>query len=87
MIKYKTKSYSARIFEVEVQKETDLSVWVNGHRESKDTRYSKYSDTFDDAKNYLVKRIESKIESLSRQLKNEKERLEEARSLKEETNA
>ena len=52
-ISYKWGS-SAEIKEVEVEKETDKSVWINGSRTAKATAYSTFFDTFQEAKKGLI---------------------------------
>ena len=54
-ISYKWGS-SAEIKEVEVEKETDKSVWINGRRTAKETEYATFFDSFEAAKKALISR-------------------------------
>lgn len=62
MIKYKTDKSMKKIYKVQIQRETESSVFVNRTawgetkqvRESKSTEWHSYHDTFDEAKSELV---------------------------------
>lgn len=59
MIKYQTDSgdrwsVKAEIIPVEVEKETETSVWIRGQRNNKVTQYTVYHDTWEAAKAYLI---------------------------------
>lgn len=63
MIKYLTEHYSnPRIIEVEVEKETESSVWVRGSRSAKLTDNRGYFDSWEDAHAFLLKNAEAKVE-------------------------
>jgi hypothetical protein len=65
MKKYKTDScqwiISGKIEEVEVERETASSIWINGRRNSKVGDFYMYFDTWDDAHAFLKKRCDEKV--------------------------
>jgi hypothetical protein len=61
MKKYVTKDYSNKIIAIDVERETDESVWINGRRNAKITSWARYHNTFDDAKTYLIEKKERVI--------------------------
>lgn len=72
MIKYKArinKRFCCKdeIEEVEIDKETDKSVWINGVRNAKRTEWANYYDTWEDAHNDLMRHQQRHVESLYRQ--------------------
>lgn len=68
MIKYKTSSYGVKIEAVEVGRETEHFVWINGRRRSRLGQYESYFDTWRLAKAHLVDVVDSKVSKLERQL-------------------
>jgi len=65
MKKYKTNacrwSITAKIEEVEVEREMESSVWIKGRRNAKVTEFDMYFDTWDDAHAYLKKKCGEKV--------------------------
>jgi hypothetical protein len=59
MTKYRTKWQ--QIEAVDVEKESDCFVWINGRRNAKTSSYECYFRTFDDAKAYLLDKAECKV--------------------------
>jgi len=55
MIKYKTDGWNSLIERIEVERETDSSVWIKGRRCAKASSYNNYFDKWDQAKDYLLK--------------------------------
>ncbi|MEW8048955.1 MAG: hypothetical protein AB2792_20095 [Candidatus Thiodiazotropha sp.] len=53
---------------VQVEKETDKSVWINGRRSAKRSDYENYFDSFDDAKAYMTKYAEDALAAARRRL-------------------
>ena len=55
MIKYKA-NYCVRpeVEKVEIEKETESSVWIKGRREAKETQYHAFFNTFQEAKDFLI---------------------------------
>lgn len=69
MIKFRTGEYNKdMIVEVEVERESDSSVWIKGRRNNKRSTYENYFDSWDEAKAYLLEKAESKAASCRRQL-------------------
>lgn len=68
VIKYLTGWFTkgGPIQEVEVEKETDKSIWIDGNRESKNSDHAQYHDTWDDAKAFLLKKAEKKLNKARR---------------------
>lgn len=50
------------IKEVEIERETDKSVWIDGHRYSKLTCDIQYFDTIDDARDWIVACADERVE-------------------------
>jgi hypothetical protein len=75
MKKYKARlsrrwNCDAKITEVEVERETDASVWIDGRRSKKESEYETYFDSFEQAKTALLDRQQSRIYGLRAQLDN-----------------
>lgn len=49
---------------VEVEKESDSSIWVSGRRRAKSSRYATFVPTLAEAKSILSRRLESRTEYL-----------------------
>jgi len=50
------------IEEVEVDRETESSVWINGRRRARQSEYEMFFSTREKAKDFLVRRMQSKVE-------------------------
>jgi hypothetical protein len=84
MIKYKAEfSWEPRIKKVEVERETDASVFFKEFSERKLTQYHAYFDSFEEAKDYLCKIFESRVEVVRRNLEIAKSKYGNAKGLKE----
>jgi len=83
MIKYKTGGYNELIQKITIDRETETSVFFKGRIERKITNYHCYFDTFDEAKNYLIKEKEKEIEWAQIVLDRGKKELLEINNLKE----
>ena len=85
MIKYYTRCryIDPTITSIEIDKETDKSVWINGRREAKRSEYRVYHDTWDDAKTFLLNRAESQVNSARYALNQAKGLLGNVKGLKE----
>ena len=86
--KYRTSSYSTDIDEVEVIRETDKCVFLEGwrkkeQREQKHSGFAIYHDTWDAAYLYLLSRCETQVRNAEADLERAKDRLEGLRKLKE----
>ncbi len=68
--KYKTRkaTFGKLIEPVQVQKETEASVWIDGRRIAKRTQYDNYFDSFDEAKAFLTEYAENMLNSSRRSL-------------------
>lgn len=55
-------SYGSRIIEVEVERETESSVWVKGRRHNKRSEYENYWDSWEDAHSFLLQNAERWVE-------------------------
>ena len=86
MKKYVTETgrwrVEAKITEVEVERETESSVWVNGSRLQKVTGYHIYHDTWDVAHTYLLEKAKQKVEYARRQLEEHKSYLGNVKGMK-----
>lgn len=68
MIFYKTSLNSIEILPVEVEKETESSVWIKGYCLRKDTYYHKLFASKEEAFTYLSKLFNYKIENLKSEI-------------------
>jgi hypothetical protein len=86
MIKYLTHSHylRAEIKAVEVERETDSSVWINGHRMAKETGWDKYHDYWESAKAHLIVMAVFEVENAERKLVKAKKLLMDIQDLNEE---
>ena len=67
-IKYRTSKYKIGIEEVEIERETEHSVWVKGNLSAKHSDWHQHHDTYNDAFNYLDCRYTQKISTAERKL-------------------
>jgi hypothetical protein len=65
---YRTCSYGCEIETIEVERKTEKSVWINESRSARTSDWEQYFDTFEEAKNHLIKQAEEKIESAKNNL-------------------
>jgi glutathione peroxidase-family protein len=71
-----TKKFYLNIDKVEVERETNVSVWLkNGRREAKISDYSIYHNSFTEAKEYLINRKEKEIQRYQCEIKDSKQDL------------
>ncbi len=61
MFKATFSNYKPEIKEVEVEKETDKSIWIGNQRILKESDYQKFFNSKDEAKEALTKFYNSKI--------------------------
>ena len=81
--KYRTGSYGEPIEVVEVDRETEKSVWIKGHRNEKITNYHSYFDSWSEAHDYLVKKFRNEMSRSKAKYDGAKNRYQEVLSLKE----
>lgn len=80
---YNAKSgYSMGIQEVEIDKETDQSVWIKGRRNAKRSSYDNFFPTYEEAYVFIHGKVCEEIEKRRQQLKWAEDKLEEVELLK-----
>ena len=91
MIKYKARVNAryceAEIESVEVEKETEKSVWINGRRESKNTLYGTFFDTWEQAHRELYLKQKRNVENIKNSLDDAEKRLSEIMAMKKDVNS
>lgn len=85
-MKSKYKAYLGRIEKVEIIKETSKMVLIKSvtygeRRELKESDWYSYHDTFEDAKNWIINHIQSKIDNYKRQIEIKEKELDKAKRL------
>lgn len=75
MIFYEVNRWRGTVDPIEVERETEVSIWIDGKKCARHTQYNDYYPSFDEAKMALINRIQRKITSLEAQLAIEKEML------------
>lgn len=61
--KYKTtEHWGHAIATVNVDRETESSVWINGQRHAKKSSFKKYWDTWQEAHAYLLEKAEARLQ-------------------------
>jgi len=88
MKKYKARvsprwGCEARITEVEAERETKQSIWINGRRNAKVSSWETYFDSWDEAKAALIESQSLKIENLRIQVQRGNSLLNELRGMKQ----
>ena len=86
IIKYKVTTYSIKIEQVKVEKETASTVYIVRHggrfdRENKVSNYHAYFDTYAEAKAHIIERINRRIAGLKDGLAQAESDLEKAKQL------
>lgn len=69
------RSFDYQIKEIDVEKETNSCVYINGNRANKRGDYRAYFKTMEEAVSYSKAQLESKIERSKRQLQFDEGRL------------
>lgn len=80
-MKHKADHHRITVKEVEIEKETENFVFINGRRVSKDTQYESFHDSRAEAKNEILKRILNEIGILESQMNYLKQKLDKAELL------
>lgn len=63
MIRYEATSFCGYgIKKVRIERETEHMIWIDGRRCRKETEYERYFECLDDAKKYLLDKINCKID-------------------------
>lgn len=68
MKKFRTATWGEYIKEVEIERENDNWVWINGKRFAKRSTYESYHDTYEQARGYLVAKQQEEVEHRQRAL-------------------
>lgn len=82
MEKFRTGGFRSLIESVEIERETDTNVWINGRRSSKSTNYHKFFNTWDEAKAALVAKAERDLSNAKRTVDRARSTLEAMKALK-----
>ena len=85
MIKYKAEIWHNQIYEVEVERETENSVWINGRRSAKQTSDACYFDTWEEARDYKLSNAQDEVERARSALERAKSKLGNIKGLKKPT--
>lgn len=75
MIKYKTGGYKEDIEAVEIERETESSVWIGVRRHGKSTNWYKYHDTWEEARTYLLTMVTHRVRNCQSSLDSAKAEL------------
>ena len=82
MIKYRTTtSWEKTIDRVEIERETDKCVFIDGRRCGKMTDYESYFDTWDQAYLSLISKAEKVVAGAASRLRHAREELEKIKAL------
>lgn len=74
--KYRAVTYGCKpIAIVQIDRETDSSIWIDGSRKSKISENEGYFDIYSDARDYLITKIVKKIRAIEFRLDNQKKLL------------
>ena len=69
MIKFRTCDFGKNLIEeIDVERETDSSVWINGRRSAKNSSWHKYWDSWEEAHAFLLEKAEKSLQSARRSL-------------------
>lgn len=83
MKKYKAYfGYSVSLEEVECDRETENSVWINGGRRAKIGERETFHDTFEQAKEMLIMRASRELESARSTLQRAQDKLGNIKGMK-----
>lgn len=79
---YMSEKYPPYVKEVEVQKTTESSVWINGHRENKVSEYRSYHPSAIEAIEHLIQKQFAEVEMYKRYIHHYQAKLDEMESIK-----
>jgi len=82
MIKYMTGRFPKAIESVEIERETESSVWIKGSRRNKILGRHRYYDTWAEAKKYLIDKTSFKVRNCQLSLDSAKHELSKLLQLK-----
>lgn len=81
---YKVTNYyftKPEIYEVEVDRTTESSVWIDGNRRNRYSNHDNYYETFKEAKKALLARYKRRINKLLRDFEYNKDKLEQVQAI------
>ena len=82
MIKFKAGGFGKELITaVEVDRESEFSVWINGRRNKKQSDWERYFDKWEDAKEYLLNIYEKKVSACKNNFERESAKLSDIRAL------
>jgi hypothetical protein len=85
MKKYKAQNYgwsAGEITEVEVDRVSESSVWIDGRRVAIETSYTRYFDTWEQAHLFLMDFAEARLATARNDLKRAQDRLGNVKGMK-----
>lgn len=65
------RTWGVKIEQIEVERETEKFVWIDGRRNAKKSEYENYFDSFDDAKKFLMDYADDRLRKARLVLQNE----------------
>ena len=71
-----------KIIEVEVERQSEKCVWINGRRNLKVSEYMRYHETWEDAWSFLMKAARRKVDSARGNLERAEKNLKAIEDLK-----
>ena len=90
MQKYRTSNgytrfnFSSEIKEIEIERETEKSVWINGTRHLKHSDWGVFHATWTDAHHYLKQHISRRLDNTKDKLRSVQAKFDEISSMKKE---
>ena len=78
---YKVGSFTNFIETVTIERVSEQSVWAGGRRYARASKYEKYFETYEQAKNYLLDKAERKLDMAKKSLSYAEEMLKEVQAL------
>jgi hypothetical protein len=67
---------------VEIERETESCVWINGRKNNKTSSYECYHDTPEQAKQWIINRAQTELDAVKCQLQYAEEKLAKAHNVK-----
>ena len=82
VVKYRTNSFLRKTIErVEIERETESSVWIGDRRRAKRSEYESYWDSWEEARSYLIEKAEGRFDAAFKYASAAEEDLAAARSI------
>ena len=83
----KNFSWDIRIVPVEVERETDACIWINGRRSLKSSSYESYYNSWEDARLAIQTQAEGEIARLQDRLRQYEDALREIKNMRDPEDA